>query len=77
MPQSARLSAGGGVQWLFGQCPNEHRFFYVGASLNDHIKKISEYKAKDLYLENILFDGMKRFRTSCNVMSNNYNKRLC
>ena len=33
MPQSARLSAGGGVQWLFGQCPNEQRFFYSGASL--------------------------------------------
>ena len=29
MPQSA----GGGVQWLFGQCSNEQRFFYVGASL--------------------------------------------
>ena len=34
MPQSARLSAGGGVQWLFGQCPNEQRFFYGGASLS-------------------------------------------
>ena len=34
MPQSARLSAGRGVQWLFGQCPNEQRFFYGGASLS-------------------------------------------
>ena len=34
MPQSARLSAGRGVQWLFGQCPNELLYFYGGASLN-------------------------------------------
>ena len=34
MPQSARLSAGGGVQWLFGQCPNEQRFYFGGASLS-------------------------------------------
>ena len=33
MPQSARLSAGRGVQWLFGQCPNELLYFYGGASL--------------------------------------------
>ena len=33
MPQSARLSAGGSVQWLFGQCPNELLYFYGGASL--------------------------------------------
>ena len=33
MPQSARLSAGEGVQWLFGQCPNEQRFSFGGASL--------------------------------------------
>ena len=29
---SARLSAGGRVQWLFGQCPNELLYFYGGAS---------------------------------------------
>ena len=33
MPQSAHLSAGRWVQWLFGQCPNELLYFYVGASL--------------------------------------------
>ena len=27
------FECGGGVQWLFGQCPNEQRYFYVGASL--------------------------------------------
>ena len=33
MPQSARLSAGGGVQSQFGQCPNKRGTFFVGASL--------------------------------------------
>ena len=30
---------GGGVQWLFGQCPNELLYFCVGASLT-HIYKV-------------------------------------
>ena len=33
MPQSARLSAGGGVQLLFGQCPNRGGDKLKGASL--------------------------------------------
>ena len=33
MPQSARLSEGGGVQSLFGQCPNRPGIFLSGASL--------------------------------------------
>ena len=33
MPQSARLSAGGGVQLLFGQCPNRGDANFKGASL--------------------------------------------
>ena len=33
MPQSARLSAGGGVQSLFGQCPNRGDANFSGASL--------------------------------------------
>ena len=28
------MRAGGLVQWLFGQCPNELLYFYVGASLS-------------------------------------------
>ena len=34
MPQSARLSEGGGVQSLFGQCPNRPGIFLSGASLS-------------------------------------------
>ena len=34
MQQSARLSAGVWVQWLFGQCPNELLHFLSGASLS-------------------------------------------
>jgi len=34
VPQSARLSAGGGVQKLKGQCPNAPRVNLSGASLN-------------------------------------------
>ena len=33
VPQSARLSAGRGVQSLFGQCPNRFGMFFGGASL--------------------------------------------
>ena len=33
VPQSARLSAGGGVQLLFGQCPNRGDAKFKGASL--------------------------------------------
>ena len=33
VPQSARLSAGRGVQSLFGQCPNAFVSNFVGASL--------------------------------------------
>ena len=33
VPQSARLSEGGGVQSLFGQCPNRPSIFLTGASL--------------------------------------------
>ena len=33
MPQSARLSEGGWVQSLFGQCPNRPGIFLSGASL--------------------------------------------
>ena len=33
VPQSARLSAGGGGQKLFGQCPNARNAIYNGASL--------------------------------------------
>ena len=33
VPQSARLSAGGGVQKLKGQCPNAPRVNLSGASL--------------------------------------------
>ena len=33
VPQSARLSEGGGVQSLFGQCPNRPGIFLSGASL--------------------------------------------
>ena len=34
VPQSARLSAGEGVQKLFGQCPNAWVINLSGASLN-------------------------------------------
>ena len=34
VPQSARLSEGGGGQSLFGQCPNRHRMKFNGASLS-------------------------------------------
>ena len=34
VPQSARLSAGGGVQKLFGQCPNACSVNLSGASLS-------------------------------------------
>ena len=34
VPQSARLSEGGGVQSLFGQCPNRPGIFLTGASLS-------------------------------------------
>ena len=34
MPQSARLTEGGGEQSLFGQCPFEHVDKFRGASLN-------------------------------------------
>ena len=34
VPQSARICAIGGVKSQFGQCPNIHGFFLVGASLN-------------------------------------------
>ena len=34
VPQSARLSAGEGVQWLNGQCPNAFYAIFHGASLN-------------------------------------------
>ena len=49
MPQSARLSAGV-VQWLFGQCPNELLYFFVGASLTSKCKKsgCSEAEEDDL-----------------------------
>ena len=33
VPHSARLSAGGGVQKLFGQCPNAFYANFIGASL--------------------------------------------
>ena len=33
VPQSALLSAGGGVQSLFGQCPNRGDAKFKGASL--------------------------------------------
>ena len=33
MPQSARLSAGRGLQSLFGQCPNRSGANFKGASL--------------------------------------------
>ena len=33
VPQSARLSAGGGGQLLFGQCPNRGDAIFGGASL--------------------------------------------
>ena len=36
VPQSARLSAGGGVQTLNGQCPNAFGIFFGGASLIIH-----------------------------------------
>ena len=35
VPQSARLSEGGGGQSLFGQCPNRPGIFLTGASLTD------------------------------------------
>ena len=35
VPQSARLSAGGGVQKLKGQCPNAPCMNLSGASLNE------------------------------------------
>ena len=34
VPQSARLSAGGGVQSLFGQCPNVEYMIVNGSSLS-------------------------------------------
>ena len=42
VPQSARLSAGGGgVQSLKGQCPNAFGNFFGGASLNLQTKDIN------------------------------------
>ena len=29
------FDSGGGVQWLFGQCPNEQIYFFGGASLSN------------------------------------------
>ena len=40
VPQSARLTAGGGCPKLFGQCPNEQLYFFGGASLREGCKKI-------------------------------------
>ena len=34
------FDSGGGVQWLFGQCPNEQLYFFGGASLREGCKKI-------------------------------------
>ena len=53
MPQSARLSAGGGVQKLKGQCPNAPRVNLRGASLTD---PINSYDVKPYFVPNILND---------------------
>ena len=42
VPQSARLSAGGGVQKLKGQCPNAPRVNLRGASLKGKIYQLLE-----------------------------------
>ena len=83
MPQSARLSAGRGVQWQFGQCPNEQRFFYVGASLtilmiSSHLWKIGKNNEEkgDLHLLHFHFHNCKfhfpqlRSKTADNISQN-------
>ena len=44
VPQSARLSAGQGMQKLFGQCPNKQSHIFGGASLttNHHSGYMAE-----------------------------------
>ena len=43
VPQSARLSAGGGMQSLFGQCPNAFVINFNGASLSQLNPQISSF----------------------------------
>ena len=44
VPQSARLSAGGGMQSLFGQCPNRGDANFNGASLSVMIFRQTEFR---------------------------------
>ena len=50
MPQSARLSEGGGVQSLYGQCPNRPGIFQTGASLKALGKKTNKKPTKTYLL---------------------------
>ena len=54
MPQSARLSEGGGGQSLFGQCPNRPGIFLSGASL--------------IHLEQYVLSWNVAFLESCPMM---------
>ena len=58
MPQSARLSEGGGegVQSLFGQCPNRRGIFLTGASPTDIDCRIRK-KSGDATLQSITLEG--------------------
>ena len=91
MPQSARLSAGGWVQWLFGQCPNELLYFYGGASLKLQIyagkfQQIlinpSKESAKVAYLCQIQQILINHFKESakvpdlCHQISTDFNQSL-
>ena len=64
MPQSARLSAGGGVQSQFGQCPNRSGNISVGASLSVH----DEF----FYLNNINPNGPPTNRRTFNGSTADY-----
>ena len=46
VPQSARLSAGGGGRLLFGQCPNRGGAIFKGASLIRQDKQYEYFGSK-------------------------------
>ena len=53
MPHSARLSEGGGVQSLFGQCPNRPCVFLSGASLKTQLS--TGFSVNNCSLTSVLF----------------------
>ena len=54
VPQSARLSAGGGGQLLKGQCPNAWGDFLNGASLRIRLKRLKLISLSFVHLTHII-----------------------